>query len=235
MLTPVKRTRLSQGAIEQITDLIVNKKLQPGTRLPSERQLMTQLKIGRASVREALRSLEIMGLIEVRPGSGAFVKQEPGDIFLPLPMWLANHKETLDHHFEARLVIEPRAAAFAAQRALARDIQAMKETCAKFERNINSSDLVSSIKTDIEFHRLIAKATKNKTLELLMDTIARFLFEGWKATLRVRGRFEKTVMEHNAILEAIEQKDPEKASQLMESHLRKALADLENIGQEGSQ
>lgn len=230
MLKPIKKMRLSQAATDQIRNLIVKKKLKSGTRLPSERELMKELEISRASVRESLRVLEVMGLIEVKPGSGAFVKEGSGDIFLPLPLWLSHHKETLDHHFEARLVIEPRAAAFAAQRASGKDIKAMRRALADFQEKIGEDDLVGSIMADREFHRLVAHATKNKTLMLLMDTITRYLFEGWKATLRVKDRAKKTVEEHQAILGNIEQGKSEEASRAMTRHLKNALSDLASAG-----
>jgi len=230
MLKPIKKMRLSQAATDQIRNLIIKKKLKLGTKLPSERELMKELEISRASVRESLRVLEVMGLIEVKPGSGAFVKEGLGDIFLPLPLWLSHHKETLDHHFEARQVIEPRAAAFAAQRASGKDIKAMRRALADFEEKIGEDDLVGSIMADREFHRLVAHATKNKTLMLLMDTITRYLFEGWKATLRVKDRAKKTVEEHQAILGNIEQGKSEEASRAMTRHLKNALSDLASAG-----
>jgi GntR family transcriptional repressor for pyruvate dehydrogenase complex len=226
MLKPIAKKRLSQDAVDQLREMIIKEKLKPGTRLPSERELIKNLQIGRSSVREALRILEIMGLIEVKPGSGAFVTATKEDLFLPLSSWISHHRETLDHHFEARLVIEPRAAAFAARRVSPKIIKAMKKTLAEFQEKMDSDELIGAILADQEFHRLVAQATTNKTLMLLMDTIVRFLFDGWKATLRVKGRLNKTVQEHQAILKAIERGKPEEASAAMETHLKNALSDL---------
>lgn len=226
MLKPIAKKRLSQDAVDQLREMIIKKKFKPGTRLPSERELIKKLQISRSSVREALRILEIMGLIEVKPGSGAFVTGTKEDLFLPLSLWISHHRETLDHHFEARLVIEPRAAAFAARRVSPKIIRAMKKVLADFQEKINSDDLIGAILADQEFHRLVAQATANKTLMLLMDTIVRFLFDGWKATLRAKGRLNKTVEEHQAILRAIERGKPEEASVAMETHLKNALSDL---------
>ena len=230
MLKRITKTRLSQVAVEQIREMIISQELEPGSKLPSERQLTQALGISRASVREALRILEIMGLIEVKPGSGIFVKELTGDVFLPLSSWLPTHKETLHDHFETRQVIEPRAAAFAAERASPEIIRSMKDALADFSKKAEQNDLVGLILSDIEFHRLIAQATGNKTLTLLMQTIARFLPEGWKASLRIPSRVAKTIVEHRAILEAIERGEPDTASQAMSQHLKNAVDDLAEAG-----
>jgi GntR family transcriptional repressor for pyruvate dehydrogenase complex len=229
-LKPITKSRLSEAAIEQIKELIVSRKKEPGSKLPSERELVDQLKISRASVREALRMLEIIGLVEVKPGKGTYVKGVNGDLFLPLNNWLSSHKETLHNHFEARLVLEPAAAGFAALRATQSDIRKLEEALATFNEKLAEDDMVGLIIADIRFHSLIGAATGNKTIEILMDTITRFLFDGWKATLRVEGRPRKTVAEHNKILQAIIEKDEKKAKTSMENHLKNAINNLKKAG-----
>jgi len=233
MLTPVKKKRVAEDVVDQIKTLIRDKTLVPGSRLPSERELVAMLNISRVSVREALRNLEIAGLIEVRPGSGAFVRESRGDFDLPLSSWLLAHQETLQEHFEARQVIEPRAAALAAQRGSSKVVKAMRQAMAEFQEKLDSGDLTGLIRADAEFHRLVAEATQNRTLMLLMDTITRSLLEGWKGTLRLPDRSRKTVHEHNAILDAIEHGDPEGASAAMSTHLKNALAELAAAGLKG--
>ncbi len=229
-LKPITRSRVSEAAIDQIRDLILKQQLPIGSKLPSERELVDQLGISRASVREALRILEIMGLVEVKPGKGGYVKGLTGDLLAPLSTWLSNHKETLQNHFEARQVLEPAAAGFAAVRATQSDILKLQEALATFEEELSANDIVGMIRADIHFHGLIGAATGNKTLKLLMDTITRFLFEGWKATLRVKGRPEKTVREHRRILDAIKARDEKGAKRAMETHLRNAIGNLKEVG-----
>lgn len=229
-LKPINKPRLSEAAIDQIKDLIVSQQLEPGSKLPSERKLVDELQISRASVREALRILEIMGLVEVKPGKGAYVKGLAGDLFVPLPNWLSDHKETLHNHFEARLVLEPAAAGFAATRATKHDIRKLGDALSEFRRKLAEKDIVGMISSDIHFHSHIGAATGNKTIKLLMDTITRFLFDGWKATLRVEGRPQKTVVEHGKILKAIIEKDEKKARNAMKRHLRNAVNNLKEAG-----
>ncbi len=228
-LKPITKPRLSEAAVEQIKKFIVSHKMVTGSKLPSERELVILLAISRASVREALQILEIMGLVEAKPGKGNYVKALTADLFAPLSTWLSTHKETLKDHFEARLILEPAAAALAALRAGPGDISKMQETLGVFKENLESQDLVGLIKADTAFHGLIGAATGNKTIKLFMDTITRFLFEGWKASLRIEGRPYKTVQEHTRILKAIMAKDQKKARQAMERHLREAVVHLKDV------
>ncbi len=231
-LKPITKSRLSEAAVEQIKELILSQKKEPGSKLLSERELASQLQISRASVREALRMLEIMGLVEVKPGKGTYVKGLSGDLSSPLPTWLSAHKETLHNQFEARLILEPAAAKFAAMRASPGDISRLEEALTLFKQKLAEDDIVGLIIADIRFHNLIGAATGNKTIEMLTDTITRFLFDGWKAALRVEGRPRKTVIEHNKIFQAIITKDAKAARRAMEAHLKSAIRNLKKAGLE---
>ena len=229
-LKPISKTRLSEAALEQIRELIVSRHMEPGSKLPSERELVQRLGISRSSVREALRMLEIMGYVEVKPGKGVYVRGLASDLSVPLPAWLAHRKESLENHFEARLVLEPAAAGLAAFRATEHDITNLTKALHTFEACLENNDLLGLITADTEFHGIIASATGNRTIQFLMHTVIRFLFEGWKATLRIEGRPRKTVTEHGAILEAIVSGDQAAAKKAMEQHLKNALAHLREAG-----
>jgi GntR family transcriptional repressor for pyruvate dehydrogenase complex len=231
-LKPIIKTRLSEAAIEQIKDLIVSNNLPPGSKLPSERHLVDALGISRSSIREALRMLEIMGLVEVKPGKGVYVKGLTGDLFMPLSSLLSIRSETLHHHFEARLMLEPEAAALAAKRASKTDIRRLKEALDGFNENLKKNNLVALIREDIEFHRLIANATNNRTIEILMNTIARHDFDGWKMALRTKKRPANTVIEHGKVFKAIAAGDEKKAKNAMRSHLKAAIRNLKEVGLE---
>jgi GntR family transcriptional repressor for pyruvate dehydrogenase complex len=230
MLKPIKKKRVSDMAIEQINQLISTGRLKPGDTLPSERKLMEKFKISRVPVREALRVLEMMGVVEVKPGRGIYVTDPENSLFSPLRQWLSVQKETLVNHFEVRLLIEPRAAALCAERASKEQIKAMKKSLGSFFEAQAENKLVEMIRADTQLHQLIAEATGNRTLATLMSTFTNSLLEGWKASLRTEGRGVKTVEEHASIVEAIEKKDAVKAEKLMKNHLLNALSDLKRAG-----
>ncbi len=231
MLQPVRKVNLPNLVVERIKELIAEGELKPGSQLPAERQLTQELGVGRSTVREAIRVLEALGIVEVRPGHGTFVRERTEDITdTPLGSWLLLHREDLLEHFEVRQVIEPGAAYLAAQRATKEDIQAMRKTLEEMKEKIDKGDLAGVILADSSFHHKIAKATRNRTLMYLMDTFVKYLKEGWKATLRIPDRAQKSIPEHGKILQAIEEKNPEAARQAMEQHLKNALEDLKREG-----
>jgi GntR family transcriptional repressor for pyruvate dehydrogenase complex len=151
-------------------------------------------------------------------------------LFAPFEVWLESHRESLLEQFEVRLVIEPDAAYFAAQRASHELIVEMKKSLENFIRCKNDNNALGMIEYDSGFHNLIAQATNNRTLSVLMETITKSLLCGWKATLHIPSRVEKTVQEHSEILQAIETRSAEKASQMMKTHLEHAFNDLKKHG-----
>lgn len=229
MLTPIEKTRLSDTAVESIKAFMRESKLHPGDKLPSERKMSQALNISRASVREALRVLEIIGLIEIKPGSGIYYKDAVGDLSLPLSTWLPYNEETLRETYEVRQLIEPRAAELAAERVTDEILGKMQESMHEFNRCVKEEDLPSMILADIEFHRLLAEATQNKTLTFLMSTITRFLPEAWKASLRIPQRPIKTMAEHQQVYDALSNHDPEEASRAMALHLSTAVQEISQI------
>jgi len=105
---------------------------------------------------------------------------------------------------------------------------------ATFQENLDENNLVAFIMADIQFHRLIANATRNRTIEILMNTITRHDFDGWKMTLRIKGRPLKTVAEHNRIFKAIAEGGEIKTRSAMKSHLKRAVKNLQEAGFESA-
>jgi GntR family transcriptional regulator, transcriptional repressor for pyruvate dehydrogenase complex len=231
MLEPITRKRLSESAVESIKVYITERNLVSGDQLPTEREFGEALNISRASVREALRMLEIAGLIVVKPGSGIYFKGWTDDLSIPLNTWLPLNDETLRENYEVRQLIEPRSAYLAAERISPERIEKLTGLVEKFQQCVNENDLPGMILADTEFHKLIAQATNNKTLSLLMNTITRYLTEAWKASLRIPQRPQKSIIEHKAIYDAIKNRDPELAGRNMAIHLANAVKEIGNYEQ----
>jgi GntR family transcriptional repressor for pyruvate dehydrogenase complex len=213
---------------DAIKEIIRDESLKPGDRLYSEKQLSERLEVSRSSIREALRMLEVSGIVKVFQGKGVFVNdQEAMDH--PVQSWVVENAESLREHFEVRLLIEPHAASVASLRASAKDLEILRKTYEDFVKYVQNGDVAKAISTDGAFHLAVAKATRNKTLIGLMKTMEQTLNEGWYASLHVPGRLESSVGEHKALLGAIENKDSKAASAAMEVHLTKALADIQKF------
>lgn len=229
MLEPITKTRLSEEAVKRIRSYIQDQNLQPGGKLPAERELSQYLQISRNSVREALRILEIIGVIEVRPGSGAYIRDWSGDLTASLSSWLPQSRATLREHFEIRQLLEPRAAALSAERASTESLASLQAAVDQFREAYDQGDFAGMILADMEFHRRIAESTNNKTLTILMQTITRYLYDGWKGILRLPGRSRDSIVEHQKILAAIQSRDPHAAAAAMSAHLARATQDLESV------
>lgn len=228
-LTPISRKRLSESAINQIKDFIIQNGLGPGAKLPSERDLCSRLQISRASLREAIRILEIMGLVEVLPGKGIYVKDLTGDLFVPLPTWVSDYRDTIHKHFEARLILEPEIAALAARRAGPADIDRIRANI-ELQGSLPESEMAAIIQTDIDFHCLLAEAAQNETLLMLLNSIARMSFHGWKAALRTESRNKTAVQEHLDLLQRLIEHDEDGARTMMREHMRGSIKMLEQQG-----
>lgn len=220
MLYSTLKLSVADETVEQIAEMIRSGAYAPGDRLPSERKLVEQLKVGRTSVREAMRRLETMGLVESRQGRGNFVKDPSSEVIQAslLPHALAN-KETLEKLFDLREIIEVEAAARAAKRASAGQIATMKKWLQSVETNIAREDAAGLIVADVEFHRQIIIATGNDILVNLMDSIVDLLREMRYDSTHIPELLPQIVGGHRTIMAAIEAGAPEAARQAMRDHL----------------
>src|SRR6056297_3324532 len=225
-MEPIKKVRLSERVIEAIREMIVEDNFNPGDKFYSENELTKKLEVSRSSIREAVRILEATGLVTVQHGKGIFISDSMKQEMEAFSSWLKNNETALIEHFDVRLIIDPKAAAASARNADYNDIEKMEEVCRDFYHQTKEKNTAGLIKCDEEFHRLLAKSTKNKTLYFVMKTMTNSLSEGWISSLHVPGRTEKTVDEHKAILDAIVQGDPKSAEKAMIEHLNKAVADI---------
>lgn len=230
-LEPIKKRRISEYAIDELRKFISDNKLEKGSKLPSERTLVDKLQISKGSIREALRVMEITGLVEVMPGKGIFVKDHNGDLVIPLSSWVTKNKEEIYKHFEARLILEPEVAALCARRISKKYINHIKKNIL-LQRSIPETEVASIINADIDFHRLVAEAAKNETISMLMNSLAKISIHGWQASLRVEGRNETAVEEHFQILGFLEKHDEDGARSSMREHMLHSIQLLKKQGLE---
>jgi len=225
-MEPIKKIRLSDSVINAIKKKIAKDNFQPGDKFYSENELSRQLQVSRSSIREAIRILEATGYVTVKQGKGIFVTDFDSQNLKPFISWLKSNEQHIFDHFEIRLIIEPKAAAIAAQKADTDDIRKIEEVLAEFDLHAERKEITEIIKTDRIFHRLIAKSTKNSTLYVLINSLTTSLPKGWISSLHTPGRIDKTTHEHRDILKAITAKDNERAEGAMIRHLENALSDI---------
>lgn len=225
-MEPLKKVRLSDQVIDALKQMISEEGFNPGDKFYSENELTKKLKVSRSSIREAVRILEVTGFVNVQHGKGIFISTSIGEGFGAFTDWMKNHESSLIEHFEVRLIIDPKAAAYAARNAKKEDIKKMEEACEEFVSNFKAGNTVDLIKADECFHRTLAKSTKNRTLYLIMKTMTESLTEGWISSLHMPGRIEKTIKEHGRVLNAIKSGKSEEAEKAMVDHIQNALNDI---------
>jgi len=202
---------VTDEAIEQIKEMIVSGRLRPGQRLPKEADLAAQLGLSRNSLREAVKALSLMRVLDVRQGDGTYVTSLEPALLLDALSFIVDvhHDSTVLEFFEVRRFLEPQAAAMAATRIAGPEIEALRAHLAAASPDQSTEELVAN---DLEFHRRIAVAAGNSVLCSLLDSLAGPTMRGriWRG-LTQEGAWDRTQAEHRAILDAIADRQPEVA------------------------
>lgn len=228
----VKKVRVSDTVVEQILSLIEDGTLQIGDQLPSERQLVDQFHVARASVREALRILEFEGVVEVQPGRGIFVigngSNQGADEEI-VRQWFKEHTSEILEILQVRKALECEATYYAALKALPEVIQDLRITLETAEAAIEEGNLDKLVQLDRHFHRVLVSASGNKLLADLIDMTVDALLNPRRSLMRLPGRAPLSWQAHRNIFEAVAAHDADAAQQAMEAHImnvREAIVDL---------
>ena len=217
---------LPELAVEQIIGYINENGLQPGDQLPNEVDLMNKLKVGRGTIREAIKSLNSKGVVIIKRGIGTFVADQPGISDDPLGFTFETDKtKVLMDALEVRLLIEPQMIIKTIDNISAKQLKELSDLADEIESLINKNKDYTV--QDIEFHTYIAKCSRNRVIETLIPVIN--TAEQTFASLTHRSLMQETLKAHRAIVQAIEKKDPVGAKCAMVMHLtynRQALCKL---------
>ncbi len=217
MFPPSKKTRIYETIVAQLGQLIQAGKLRPGERLPPERELAARLQVSRASVREALRSLELQGLLSSRQGSGTFIAAVSQEELLRAFAHLAEEDQTLRDIFELRFLLEPPIAALAARRATPQDIARLEATLKEQERQVQQGQ--SGVEADVAFHAVLAEVTHNEALLRLGAALMEVLAPSRDTHLQTPERSRLSLLSHRRLLEAIQAGSATQARKAMEEHV----------------
>jgi GntR family transcriptional repressor for pyruvate dehydrogenase complex len=218
MLRAVRKTRASEDVVRQIADLITKGRLKKGDQLPAERQLSESFKVSRATVREAIRSLESMRLIESRHGNGTYVlvSGEQAGV-APLAASLLTDKDDLLDIFHIRKIIEPSIAQLAAAYANSRDIEELEEILKR--QKVETVSGKYKAETDTLFHLTLARIARNRVLSRLLHALVELLADSDGKQLEEPLRAVKSLQGHESIAAAVRREDCAAARQAMLDHL----------------
>jgi DNA-binding FadR family transcriptional regulator len=194
----------------------------PGDALPSERELVEAFGVSRVSVREAIRSLEAIGLVEVYQGRGCFVTKGPTDGYVgPFARWLEVHRDEVLDLLKVRGALDELAAESAAQRADTRSLSRVQKAHEAFLRAIEEPDarLDHIVALDIEFHLAIAGASGSRLMRHLLDDLNGHLHESRRIALSPEGRPQQSADEHSVIVRAVLDGKPAEARAAAARHV----------------
>lgn len=219
----VRRNKVYEEVAKQIERLIL-KKLKPGDKLPSERELAEMLKVSRSSIRDAIRGLELTGLVEPRQGTGTIVREISSDSPAnPFTHALNRRQELVSELLDFRKMLEPPLAARAASHASPEEILEMEDILRRQAEKQGRAE--SAVAEDTEFHYSVALASDNSVVLKVLDILMDLLRDTRERSLQVEGRSEKSLEGHRRILAAIKRRDAEGAKAAMRRHIE----DVEEI------
>ena len=209
----IKRLTIVQQVVDGLKEYIMNGDIQVGDKLPTERELCQEFGVGRGTVREAVRTLQALGFVEMVPGKGSFV---------------ASKEVVVMDVIQVRSVIEPLAVKLAVNHAADQDKEALKEIHQQTLAAVAAGDFIKLGKCDEAFHALIMECSKNKMLISINRQITDYLKNFRGRTFRIPNNVQNIVPAHSNILKAFLDGDAERAEACMEKHMEQIMIDLES-------
>jgi len=228
VIKPIKKRTLSEEVMEQLSQLIFDGHFPPGSRLPTERELSERFKVARGPVREALRGLAMIGMVEIRPTTGIFVAQ-PGSFTRQHVLWVYHEeRERIREVYEARRLIETELIVLAATGAVQAQKQKIRRLWERMRRLVKeNAALEDFVAAHTEFNHAIAEASGNKVLARLLEVLRMLQESAHRQILAIPGALENSLQRDGEIVEAILSGDREAARRAAREHFDSAIRLLE--------
>lgn len=214
----IKKNTLSEAIVDRLLCLIKEKKLHPGDKLPPERELAATMQVSRPSLREALRALSILNVVEIRQGGGIYITSlDPDLLSEPLEFILSLDTSAFSQLLCARKIIEPGIAALAATHITDDELQALEQALRQSGGLLDDPEANRQI--DLKIHELITTATRNPILSRIQRSLAQLSRAGCQHTAHIPAARKQAHQDHQAILAALKSRDPAAAHEAMLQHL----------------
>lgn len=216
----VKRNAIPERIATNLISLIRENQLGPGDRLPPERELATLMGVSRSTLREALRALSILNIIEMRQGDGTYVSSLDIELLVePLDHVLTMDSPTLTQLFEVRRILELGAIGLAAERISPEELTFLDGCLQRTIESRERLDYATFLLADIDLHETIAQAARNPLLLRFVISMRVLGKASRERTVRLPGVVDQTIKDHKAIVEALKKKDALEAQASMLEHL----------------
>ncbi len=230
----ISKDALPKEITTRLLDMIREKALRPGDQLPPERELAAMMGVSRPSLREALRALALMNVLDIRQGSGTYVSSLDTSLLIEhLDFVFSLDDSTYLELFEARKVLEAGIVALAAKKVTDKEINTLQEIVTRSTEDIN--DLEAFLLNDRELHEAITHVADNPILTRFMVSLSKLGLASRSRTVRIPGVAEQTIEDHQCIVAALRDRDPEQAKTAMLEHLSNVERRLRKSLEENSE
>jgi GntR family transcriptional repressor for pyruvate dehydrogenase complex len=213
--------KLPDKVAAQIRETILDRQIEPGQRLPSERELADQFDVSRTVIREAIRSLRAMGLVESIGRGNRVAQVDRAAVAETMSLFLQGRPISYEKVHEVRAMVEVEVAGLAAERATEEDIRRLEELCDLFAAS--TGDMEEAAELDVGFHSALADATQNELYRIILDAMQDVLLGARRSTLHIHGRIGKGATAHRRILDRVRVRDATGAREAMRRHLQDSL------------
>lgn len=231
MFTPVKKGKLFNGIVDQIIHIIESGEYKKGDRLPSERELALKLEVSRATIREAIRTLETIGYVETKQGGGNYVSDiNLENVINPLSRSLGADRKLLLELIDVRKLLEGETARLAAHNYTKEGGKKIEEALALMKRELDEGGI--GLNGDRAFHMALARAADNDALRIILEMCSDLLDSTREATLCVQGQGRSSLADHEEIAEAVYSGNSEESVARMMRHLEKAFENIKKQKEE---
>jgi len=226
--SPISRSKLAETVAQQLLAEIRDKNLRPGTRIPSERDLMAAFGVGRSTIREAINGMAMIGALEIRHGQGAFVANPAAGAAVPHAIAAALSRGVTRELFEARQLVEVHTARLAAERRTAADLQEVEQALRDHERAI--ADGAPAVEPAVRFHVQLSEAAHSDVLGSFVCSFVEILTERGRQLEALPGYREWEIEQHRMVFEPVRDGDPDRAADCMLAHLEAVVPHHERLG-----
>jgi len=217
-IEPIKKSAVAEEIAARLLTMIKTRQLSPGEKLPPERELAAMLNVSRPSLREALRALAMMNVLEMRQGDGTYISSlETEQLVEHLDFVLALDDSTFLQLFEARKIVEASIAGLAARRITPAQIAELEALQSKSRSSVADPD--SFLEVDLEIHNAITEAARNPFLKRFTASLSSISLASRRRTVNIPGVIHQAANDHQAIISALKLRDSNAASEAMLCHL----------------
>jgi GntR family transcriptional repressor for pyruvate dehydrogenase complex len=218
---PIRTETATEQAMNRLIGMVRSGQLRPGDSLPPQRQLTRLLALSQTVVREAIRGLAAMGIVEIRHGQGVFVRSVSAEMLIePETLFFLLEKEAFFQAIEVRRILEVESVALAAQRATEEDLAALRAVLGQMK---NAAADPEPLRFSAEFHLILARASHNDVLASMMQSFIRLIAQASSPIARALPEsIAQEYPQHRALYQAVASRDPERARRKAREHIATA-------------